>query len=101
MPPYPRCPEPVPRCPAPRCSPVPEKKLGINSDYTVFDQMVLDPELIADAPRDPQRFYTGMDCYIHCVESLEGTYLNSFSQAYGEKAMALCREVFLEDAPDE
>jgi len=75
----------------------PEKKLGINSDYTVFDQIILDPELIADAP-NPQRFYTGMDCYIHCVESLEGTYLNSFSQAYGEKAMTLCQEVFL-DAP--
>jgi 3-deoxy-alpha-D-manno-octulosonate 8-oxidase len=74
----------------------PEKKLGINSDYTVFDQVVLDPELIAGAPRQ-QRFYTGMDCYIHCVESLNGTYLNSFSQAYGEKAMDLCRKVFLEE----
>ncbi|MBV5267052.1 MAG: iron-containing alcohol dehydrogenase, partial [Burkholderiaceae bacterium] len=30
----------------------PEKKLGINSDYTVFDQIVLDPELIAEAPTD-------------------------------------------------
>jgi 3-deoxy-alpha-D-manno-octulosonate 8-oxidase len=77
----------------------PEKKLGINSDHTVFDQIVLDPELIADAP-NPQRFYTGMDCYIHCVESLQGTYLNSFSQAYGEKAMELCREVFLTDTPE-
>jgi 3-deoxy-alpha-D-manno-octulosonate 8-oxidase len=77
----------------------PEKKLGINSDHTVFDQIVLDPELIAGAP-NPQRFYTGMDCYIHCVESLEGTYLNSFSQAYGEKSMALCQEVFLGDPPD-
>lgn len=80
----------------------PEKKLGINSDHTVFDQIVLDPEMIANAP-NPQRFYTGMDCYIHCVESLEGTYLNSFSRAYGEKAMDLCREVFLaapEDADD-
>ena len=77
----------------------PEKKLGLNSDYTVFDQLVLDPELIADAPRE-QRFYTGMDCYIHCVESLTGTYLNAFSQAYGEKALTLCREVFLEDRPD-
>ena len=74
----------------------PVKKLGINSDYTVFDQIVLDPELIAGAPTD-QRFYTGMDCYIHCVESLTGTYLNSFSKAYGEKAMNLCREVFLND----
>jgi len=77
----------------------PEKKLGINSDYTVFDQIVLDPEMIAAAP-NPQRFYTGMDCYIHCVESLEGTYLNSFSQAYGEKSMDLCREVFLQDPDD-
>jgi len=72
----------------------PEKKLGINSDHTVFDQIVLDPDLIEDAPKD-QRFYTGMDCYIHCVESLEGTYLNMFSQSYGEKALDLCEEVFL------
>jgi len=56
----------------------PEKKLGINSDYTVFDQIVLDPDLIAGAPNE-QRFYTGMDCYIHCVESLTGTYLNALS----------------------
>ena len=78
---------------------VPEKKLGLNSDHTVFDQIVLDPEMIADAP-NPQRFYTGMDCYIHCVESLTGTYLNSFSQAYGEKSMQLCQDVFLNDFED-
>jgi len=77
----------------------PEKKLGLNSDYTLFDQMVLDPELTAGVPKD-QWFYTGMDCYVHCVESLTGTYLNAFSQAHGEKAIDLCREVFLEDAPD-
>jgi 3-deoxy-alpha-D-manno-octulosonate 8-oxidase len=72
----------------------PERKLGINSDYTVFDQVVLDPELIENAPAQ-QRFYTGMDCYIHCVESLSGTYLNEFSRAYGVQSLALCREVFL------
>jgi 3-deoxy-alpha-D-manno-octulosonate 8-oxidase len=80
----------------------PQKKLGMNSDHTVFDQIILDPAMIANAP-DPQRFYTGMDCYIHCVESLAGTYLNTFSKAYGEKALELCREVFLagpEDADD-
>ncbi len=77
----------------------PEKKLGINSDYTVFDQIVLDPDLTAGAPAD-QRFYTGMDCYIHCVESLTGTFLNAFSRAFGEKALILCREVFLEEPPD-
>jgi len=76
----------------------PEKKLGINSDHTVYDQIVFDPELLAGAPAD-QRFYTGMDCYIHCIESLEGTFLNTFSKAFGDKALALCREVFLNPGP--
>lgn len=73
----------------------PTKKLGLNSDYTPFNQIVLDPELIRNAPVN-QRFYTAMDCYIHCIESLEGTYLNAFSRAYGEKALQLCQEIFLQ-----
>lgn len=77
----------------------PEKKLGLNSDFTVFDQVILDPELIEGAPPD-QRFYTGMDCYIHCIESLQGTYLNEFSKAYGEKSLELCRDVFLNTGPE-
>jgi len=77
----------------------PEKKLGINSDHTVFDQIVFDPELLAGVPSD-QRFYTGMDCYIHCIESLAGTFLNAFSKAFGEKALDLCREIFLNPGPD-
>jgi len=72
----------------------PTKKLGMNSDFTPFDQIILDPELTANAPVN-QRFYTGMDCYIHCIESLTGTYLNEFSKSYGEKALELCRKVFL------
>jgi len=73
----------------------PTRKLGMNSDFTPFNQIVLDPELIANAPVN-QRFYTGMDCYIHCIESLQGTYLNEFSKSYGEKALELCQEIFLE-----
>ena len=42
-----------------------------------------------------------MDCYIHCIESLQGTFLNAFSQSYGEKALELCKEVFLGDLPAE
>jgi 3-deoxy-alpha-D-manno-octulosonate 8-oxidase len=72
----------------------PTKKLGMNSDFTPFDQIVLDPELTTNAPAN-QRFYTGMDCYIHCIESLNGTYLNEFSKSYGEKALQLCREVYV------
>ncbi len=72
----------------------PTRKLGMNSDFTPFDQIVLDPALTTNAPVN-QRFYTGMDCYIHCIESLQGTYLNEFSKSYGEKALELCQEVFL------
>lgn len=75
----------------------PQRKLGMNSDFTPFDQIVLDPALIANAPHE-QRFYTGMDCYIHCIESLQGTYLNAFSKSYGEKALEYCRDVFLSNS---
>ena len=78
----------------------PEKKLGINSDHTPFDQVLLDPKLTHGVPKE-QWFYTGMDCYIHCIESLNGTYLNAFSQSYGEKALELCHEVYLSDISKE
>ena len=74
----------------------PKLKLGINSDYTPFDQVILDPELTKDVPKE-QWFYTGMDCYIHCIESLNGSYINAFSQSYGEKAYTLCEEIFVDD----
>ncbi len=74
----------------------PKKKLGINSDYTPFDQVILDPELTKNVPKD-QWFFTGMDCFIHSVESLQGSYLNAFSKSYGDMAYNLCKEVFLEN----
>ena len=77
----------------------PEKKLGINSDYTLYDQILLDSELLKGVDKD-QWFYTGMDCFIHDVESLAGTYINEFSKAYGEKSLELCRQVFIEDHDD-
>lgn len=82
----------------------PVRKLGINSDYTPFDQIILDPDLLEGAPAD-QRFYTAMDSYIHGAEALRGTFINEYSRAYAEKSMELCREVFLgelnEHAADE
>ena len=74
----------------------PKLKLGINSDFTPFDQVILDPELTKNVPK-AQWFYTGMDCFIHCIESLNGTYLNAFSQSYGEKAFDLCKEIFVDN----
>lgn len=77
----------------------PERKLGINSDYTPFDQVILDPDLTEGVEKN-QWFFTGMDCFIHCVESLNGTFLNAFSKSYGEKAYDMCMEVFLGDLPE-
>lgn len=70
-------------------------KLGMNSDYTVYDQIVMDPDLTATVPRD-QYFYTGADAYIHCIESLSGSYRNPIGDAYSRETLALCRRVFLE-----
>jgi 3-deoxy-alpha-D-manno-octulosonate 8-oxidase len=74
----------------------PEKKLGIKGEFTPFDLIILDPELINGAPKN-QRFYTGMDAYIHNVESVEGMNRNCISDSYAIQSQALCREVFLND----
>jgi len=71
-------------------------KLGMNSDFTIYDQLVLDPALTKTVPRE-QYFYTGLDTYIHCIESLNGTYRNAIGDAFSHQAIALCREVFLSD----
>lgn len=71
-------------------------KLGMNSDFTVFDHVIMDPDLTATVPRE-QYFYTGMDAYIHCVEALAGTYRNAIGDAFSRETINLCRQVFLEN----
>ncbi len=71
-------------------------KLGMNSDHTVFDRLVLDPDLTASAPAD-QYFFTGMDTYIHCIESLAGRYRHSMADSFSRQALDLSREIFLAD----
>tara|TARA_B100000795_G_C22794005_1_gene438422 strand:+ start:1199 stop:2305 length:1107 start_codon:yes stop_codon:yes gene_type:complete len=69
-------------------------KLGMNSDFTVFDQLILDPELTKTVPKN-QYFYTGMDAYIHCIESLNGSYRNPIGDSYSQQTINLCREIFM------
>ena len=71
-------------------------KLGMNSDYTMFDQVLMDPRLSATVPRD-QYFYTGMDTFMHCFESLSGAYRNTVTDTHSEKALELVEKVFLSD----
>ncbi len=72
----------------------PEKKLGLKCEWTIFDQVILDSELTASVPVD-KWFYTGMDTFIHCIESRDGILNNAYSMAYGEQSLKLCRDIFL------
>jgi 3-deoxy-alpha-D-manno-octulosonate 8-oxidase len=73
-----------------------EKKFGINSDHSMFDAIILDSDLTRTVPKE-QQFLTGMDCYIHCVESIEGTMINDLSKSYAAKALELCSKSYLEE----
>jgi 3-deoxy-alpha-D-manno-octulosonate 8-oxidase len=77
-----------------------DRKFGINSDHSMFNAIIMDSLLIKSVPTD-QRFYSGMDCYIHCVESLEGTMINELARGYADKALSLCDKVFLENGDDD
>ena len=77
-----------------------DRKFGINSDYSMFDAVIMDSSLISGVPAD-QRFYSGMDCYIHCVESLQGTMINELARGNASKALELCEEVFLAEGTDD
>lgn len=78
------------------CNEAKNLKLGMNSDYTMFDQVLLDPRLTATVPRN-QYFYTGIDTFMHCFESLDGAYRNTVVDSLSEKAIDLCKRVFLDD----
>ena len=70
-------------------------KLGMNSDHTVYDNVIMDPELLASVPRE-QYFYTGMDAYIHCMEAMAGSFRNAIGDALSQQSIALCEDVFLQ-----
>jgi 3-deoxy-alpha-D-manno-octulosonate 8-oxidase len=65
----------------------------MNSDHTVFDQLILDPGLTVTVPRT-QYFFSGMDAWIHCIEALSGSYRNPVGDAFSTQAIDLCRDVF-------
>jgi 3-deoxy-alpha-D-manno-octulosonate 8-oxidase len=81
-------------------NPVNKLKLGMNSDHTVFDHVIMDPMLTLSVPRE-QYFYSGMDAYIHCIESLHGSHRNAIGDAFSRETLNLCRQIFLsEDMTD-
>ena len=77
-----------------------KKKQGINSDHSMFDAIILDPDLSQGIDQNT-KFYTAMDCYIHCVESVSGTMINQLAEGYATKALQYCDEYFENNMHDE
>ncbi len=69
-------------------------KMGMNSNLTMYDQLLLDPELTRTVPRD-QFFYTGMDTFMHCIESRAGSHRNVVVDTLSLAAINLCEDIFL------
>ena len=74
----------------------PVKKLGINSDFSIYDAVLLDPELLSTVPAE-QEFYTGMDNFIHCVESTHGSAMNAMGRPFALQAKASVENFFLKE----
>ncbi len=70
------------------------KKLGINSDHSVYDQVIMDPDLLHTVPKD-QFIYTAMDCFVHNVESLRGRQNDAMTIAFAQKSLEMMKDIFL------
>jgi len=68
-------------------------KLGMNSAYSVFDQIILDPSFLETVPKD-QFLYTAMDCWLHDIELLKAPN-SQMTKALAEESLKLTREVLL------
>jgi len=68
-------------------------KLGINSEKSIFDYVILDPKLIKSVPKK-QYFYTAMDAFIHSFECLEGSHRNLISDTYSNLVINLIDQTF-------
>ena len=74
----------------------PVKKLGINSDESIYNAILLDPNLLQTVPKD-QEFYTGMDNFIHCVEASNGSAMNALGKPFALQAKAVVEDFFLKE----
>jgi 3-deoxy-alpha-D-manno-octulosonate 8-oxidase len=74
----------------------PVKKLGINSNYSIYDAILLDPCLLHTVSAE-QEFYSGMDNFIHCVEASNGSAMNAMGRPFAMQAKTVVEDFFLKD----
>lgn len=70
-------------------------KLGMNSNFSVFDEVILDSDLSLTVPRETY-FFTAMDSYFHAVELLGGAARNLISDALAREARQYAYDAFTE-----
>ena len=69
-------------------------KLGMNSNFSMFDHLIIDPKLSDSAPIDTQIF-TAMDGFFHAMEILCGQNRNQFSDEFAKTSLSLAKEGLL------
>lgn len=74
-------------------NPVTNVKLGMNSNFSVFDTLIVLPELCESVSRE-QKFYTAMDSFIHSFESLEGSYRSPLADYLSTAVISTIENVF-------
>ena len=68
-------------------------KLGMNSDHSIFDAVILDPDFLISVPHN-QYFFTGMDTFIHSFEVLNGRYRNAIGDGLSIAAISMIEDIF-------
>lgn len=74
-------------------NPATNVKLGMNSDFSVFDTLIVLPELCESVSRE-QKFYSAMDSFIHSFESLDGRYRSPLADYLSATVMSTIENVF-------
>ena len=69
------------------------KKQGINSHASMFNSIILDP-LLSKTVEVETEFFSAMDCYIHSVESLEGSFITDLSKEYAKLGLKISTEKY-------
>jgi 3-deoxy-alpha-D-manno-octulosonate 8-oxidase len=64
----------------------PIRKLGINSDFTIPDDCIVDPSLFSTVSKE-YGVPTLLDCYIHCVEVVHGRFSDCYSTWASEEIL--------------
>lgn len=71
----------------------PERKLGINSDFVMPTSCIIDPSLFSTVPLE-FGIPTLLDCYIHCVEVVQGKQSDRYAVMLSEEIIERFQDLF-------